>query len=43
MALSHFDSIGRPAALKGIKVWDGVDNLEAAYWLDQTKAPFKKA
>jgi ABC-type transport system substrate-binding protein len=30
-------------SVKGIKVWDGVDNLEAAYWLDQTKAPFKKA
>jgi ABC-type transport system substrate-binding protein len=29
-------------SVKGIKVWDGVDNLEAAYWLDQTKAPFNK-
>jgi peptide/nickel transport system substrate-binding protein len=29
-------------SVRGIKVWDGVDNLEAGYWLDQTKAPFNK-
>jgi peptide/nickel transport system substrate-binding protein len=30
-------------AVRGIGVWDGVDNLEAAYWLDQTKPPFNKS
>jgi ABC-type transport system substrate-binding protein len=29
-------------SVRGLKVWDGVDNTEAFMWLDQTKAPFNK-
>ena len=28
--------------VRGVKAWDGVDNLEAMYWVDPTKAPFNK-
>jgi hypothetical protein len=29
-------------SVRGLKVWDGVDNIEAFMWLDQTKPPFNK-